>query len=313
MEARLVAAVRLRRQPLLVRVRRLLRLVGTDQVVLPAPDLPEHGLRPRLAGSWQVQVAEHLPHQADLVVLVVDREPWVDADRASVAPEDACAERVECAHRDVAPVLADQPEDALAHLRGGLVREGHREDVPRLHAPDADQVRDAVGQDARLARSGTGQDQERAVARGDGTSLLGVEPGDDLRLELGSPRVRARRRGGVLVAAGGRIGRPRRVRRPGRILECGRPSGSGREPRRRLVGGTRRRLVGPGDVHRPILPAVPGGPRAGRTAGPGIAKARTSRPGPPSSGRLPAIRRTSSPCRGRGHRRRPVPSSRAGR
>ena len=57
----------------------------------------------------------------------------------------------------------------------------------------ADEVRDAVRQDARLARAGAGEDQQRAIGGRDGASLLRVEGPDDL--------LRA------LLAAGGHDGR----------------------------------------------------------------------------------------------------------
>jgi hypothetical protein len=54
---------------------------------------------------------------------------------------------------------ADQVPNALTHLVGGLVREGDGEDVARPDA-GAQQMRYAVGDDARLARTGAGDDQD---------------------------------------------------------------------------------------------------------------------------------------------------------
>ncbi len=48
-----------------------------------------------------------------------------------------------------------------------------------LHALDADQVRDAVSQHARLARARAGQDQQRPIGRRDGASLLGIQSRHD--------------------------------------------------------------------------------------------------------------------------------------
>ena len=90
------------------------------------------------------------------------------------------AERMERAGHDVPPALADEADDPLAQLGGGPVREGDREDPPRGDVLDADQVGDPVGEHAGLARAGAGQDQQRAVGRGDGAGLLGVEGPDDL-------------------------------------------------------------------------------------------------------------------------------------
>ena len=53
----------------------------------------------------------------------------------------------------------------------------------------ADQPRDAVGQDARLAAAGAGQHEQRAVAVEDGLALGGIEAGE----EVGHPSDRYRR------------------------------------------------------------------------------------------------------------------------
>jgi hypothetical protein len=43
--------------------------------------------------------------------------------------------------------------------------------VPGVNVPDTEQVRDPVGDHARLAAAGTGEDQQRAVAGQDGVAL----------------------------------------------------------------------------------------------------------------------------------------------
>ncbi len=78
-------------------------------------------------------------------------------------------------------VAAKQAPDALAHLAGGLVGEGDGEDAPRGDAALADQVGDAVRDDAGLAGAGAGEDEQRAVTVGD-------------RLDLG--RIQAAQQGG---------------------------------------------------------------------------------------------------------------------
>ena len=65
----------------------------------------------------------------------------------------------------------------LAISDGGFVGEGHREDGVRRHADAVDEMRDAIGDDARLAATGAGEDQHRAVDRLDGFTLLRVELG----------------------------------------------------------------------------------------------------------------------------------------
>ena len=140
-----------------------------------------------------------------LVVRVVDDEAAGDADRLPVAAQDPGAEGVERARLDVpAGRLADERDDPLAQLAGGPVREGDGEDLPGRHAADADELGDPMGEHAGLARAGPGEDEERAVGRGDRARLLRVEVGRDPRRE--------RLRGRDLLGRGGR----RRPRRPAR-------------------------------------------------------------------------------------------------
>jgi len=141
----------------------------------------------------QVEVAHDQLDRARLVVCVVDRETRIDADRGAVAAQHARAERVERAHGDVARLFADEGEDARAHLGRGLVRERDREDLPRLDAPDTDEIRDSMGEHPRLAAARAGQDQQRTLGRGHGAGLLRIETRDDLigeRLALGGRLLR---------------------------------------------------------------------------------------------------------------------------
>ena len=68
----------------------------------------------------------------------------------------------------------DQLEDPLLHFARGLVGEGDAEDAAGRD-PAIDHVRDAKGNDPRLAGSGAGKNQDRAANRLDGLSLLRVE------------------------------------------------------------------------------------------------------------------------------------------
>jgi hypothetical protein len=70
---------------------------------------------------------------------------------------------------------ADEELDPLAHLVRGLVGEGDRQDLVGARLPRVDQVRDPVGEDARLARACARQHQERAVGVQDGLALGVVE------------------------------------------------------------------------------------------------------------------------------------------
>ena len=75
---------------------------------------------------------------------------------------------------------AQQPLDPGLHLAGGLVGEGDRQDAVGTHAQGVDQVGDAVGEDAGLARAGAGQHQRRARRGSHRLALGGVESGEDV-------------------------------------------------------------------------------------------------------------------------------------
>src|SRR5690349_9828629 len=71
--------------------------------------------------------------------------------------------------------FAEETLGALAHFSSGLVGEGDGQDPLRRDAT-ADEFRNAVGDDARLAGACTSEHQERAFSRAYGLELSGVEP-----------------------------------------------------------------------------------------------------------------------------------------
>ena len=119
-----------------------------------------------------------------------------------------------------------------------------------LDGLDADEVRDPVGDDARLARPGAGEDQQRAVGGRHGPRLLGVEPADDL---LGSRRAAGLDRGRDRLRIEGGAG-AREVRRLGHLAQ---PLG---------LFGDRRRSTAAGAST--AGPAAGGGPRRDRATCP---------------------------------------------
>jgi len=72
-------------------------------------------------------------------------------------------------------IAAQQFADPFGHLPGSFVGKGHRQDILGAHTQIVDQVRDAMGDDAGLARPGSGQDQERSLAVEYGAFLGRVE------------------------------------------------------------------------------------------------------------------------------------------
>ena len=131
-----------------------------------------------------LELFEALLREAELVGAVVDREVRAIAEPLRLAAQDAAAGRVEGHHPRCAGRRPDEMLDALAHLGGGLVREGDREDLGRLRADGGEQVRDAPREDARLARAGAGDDEHRPLRRQHRLPLRLVQVGE-IRLRLG--------------------------------------------------------------------------------------------------------------------------------
>ena len=97
-------------------------------------------------------VLHGLPQERALIGLVVDREARLDAHRARMTAEQTGAEGVEGTDRQLAQCgRGHEPLEALAHLPGSLVREGHGQDGARRDVQLAHQVGDPVRQDAGLA------------------------------------------------------------------------------------------------------------------------------------------------------------------
>ncbi len=118
-----------------------------------------------------LQLLEARLHEPHLVGLVVDREVRSVAEPRRLRAQDAAARGVEGHDPDRPRLVAEQVVQARAHLRGGLVRERDREDLVRLHAARADQVRDAVREHARLPGAGARDDEQRPFRREHGLAL----------------------------------------------------------------------------------------------------------------------------------------------
>ena len=108
------------------------------------------------------------------VFIVENRKIRAIADRLGVVAEQAIADRVERAAPDATGIDGDELLDAAQHLAGSLVGEGQQQDVLRIDAI-LDEPRHAVGEGARLAAAGAGDDQQRSLAGHHHFELLGVE------------------------------------------------------------------------------------------------------------------------------------------
>ena len=164
-------------------------LVGAKRLVLPAVNEAC-----QLAGGPALLVdaggLDHLFHQADLVVRVQNSEVGSQPGKLRMAAQNLGAQRVEGAeplhalHR-----AADQCADALLHLAGGLVGEGHRQNLARPGAAGVEQMRQPRGQHPRLAGAGARQHEHGAIKRLHGFALRLVQV-----LKVRRRRSHARRR-----------------------------------------------------------------------------------------------------------------------
>ena len=153
-------------------------------------ELAEHGQHRSSIGLLSLgrDLAEDFLHRSELVAGVVDDEVLLIAQFLDVLPENPHTERVERAQGGAFEervfrcpgilasfsYLGDHLVDPLEHLLGCLVGEGHRQDVSRSDAL-ANHVGNPAGQGARLARAGSGQDEDRTGVGDHGCSLLRIE------------------------------------------------------------------------------------------------------------------------------------------
>jgi hypothetical protein len=80
-----------------------------------------------------------------------------------------------------AAVASDERLDARAHFFRRFVREGDGEDLRWTRMPVADQKRRAAGDDARLAGTSAGEDQQRPAGMKDRFALLRIQRGEEIQ------------------------------------------------------------------------------------------------------------------------------------
>ena len=120
---------------------------------------------------------------------------------------------MEGTHRHISGGLADHLVQAIAHLGGGLVGEGHGKDLPRGDTLVLDQPGDAVRDHPRLPRAGTREHEQWAGSRGHRASLRLVQRSEDALLNGGAGglpkgvlgRRGALRRGGIVGRIKGEV------------------------------------------------------------------------------------------------------------
>ena len=114
-------------------------------------------------------------YQVDLVGVVVDGVAAVQPYGLSLATKHHRAEGVERPGGEVSNVWSQQLRQPVPHLPGRSVGEGDCGDAVRRNTAYANQIGDALGDDAGLTAARTCDDQQRPVHRLHGLSLLGVQ------------------------------------------------------------------------------------------------------------------------------------------
>ena len=131
-----------------------------DELVLEVGDAVGEGLGGEALGV-DAQLAHDEGDEAGGVGGVVDGEGGAQAGGLVLAAQDAHAGGVEGGDPHALAGGAHQGGDAFAHLGGGLVGEGDGQDLAGAGAAGGDEVGDAVGEDPGLARTRTGDDEQR--------------------------------------------------------------------------------------------------------------------------------------------------------
>ncbi len=150
-------------------------LGGGDKLILGIRDLAEH--RPGAKELViQIQAADSLSRQAELISAVIDDILRRDAGRLGILTQDTRADGVERTYGQLAKSLAQQEVEPVLHLPGSLVGKGHGHNLPGRHVVLLHQVGHPVGQHPGLAAAGSGEHQHRTVHRLHCLSLGAIQP-----------------------------------------------------------------------------------------------------------------------------------------
>ena len=149
-------------------------VTGQQQVVLGGGD---GGVHPGGAVGLivNIQFADGAFDQRNLVISVKNDEVGFVGQVIGLSPQEAGAHGVEGTQPDALEVLLHHVDHAVLHFTGSLVGKGNSDDVVCRHAAALDEVRQAAGEHARFAGTGTRQHQHLAVRGGHRAVLLRVK------------------------------------------------------------------------------------------------------------------------------------------
>ena len=142
-------------------------------VFLPVDEILNLAWHP--AAVIDLEVLQQALDQPQLVVRVDDLKILRQPGFTPVTAQQPVRKAVKRADPEVIDRHVQQRLDAPAHLGGGLVGKGHREQALRRYALDVDQPGGTVDKHTGLAAAGAGNDQRRLGRRGDGLTLRVVQ------------------------------------------------------------------------------------------------------------------------------------------
>ena len=143
--------------------------------VLLRVDPPGQLARRKLA-IVQFQLLHHALDQPQLVVAVQHLKPFRQLRLLPVQAQQAMGQAVEGADPRAARLATQLRGNASAHLAGGFVGEGDRQDAVQRHPEHLMQPCDAMGQHTGFAGTGPGQHQIMAGCGRNGFALGRVQP-----------------------------------------------------------------------------------------------------------------------------------------
>jgi len=147
------------------RIAVVLQMLGPQAFIFLGVDEPQD-LAWDPTGLVELERLQDFAQQTRLIFRIENREALRQTRLAPMQAQQPVRETVKGAYPQRPARVSEQPFDAAAHFRGGLVGEGDREDAVRRDTLHLDEPRHAVHEHARLAAARTGQHQRRSERRG---------------------------------------------------------------------------------------------------------------------------------------------------
>jgi len=144
-----------------------------NQVVFRAGDGVKHGFSPEQL-LVQAGFTNDFLHQGNLVIHVKDDKILAKRQQVCFPAQDAPADRMKGAQPDALGCRAQNFLHARPHFFSGFVGKSYRENVIGRHVQHANQVSDAVRQDAGFAGARACQHERRPGGGSHSALLLGI-------------------------------------------------------------------------------------------------------------------------------------------